>query len=84
MNNIFKEYSIKWKLPEDNIRWIYLVINQTGKRYGLTVRQLRHYGVNISPRQLKYFFIKIQLNNRLDIEKKGKPANYRELIRKES
>lgn len=81
MNKIFKQFAVKWKMPEDSVRWIYYVLQQNHK-YGKTSHILQGFGVSLRPRQLKYFIRKIQFYNNYNIAEKGRPTNYSELMRK--
>ena len=79
---MFESFAVKWKLNKDQVFYIYNLIEQTGGKYGKSSRILRGFGFKMSPRQLKYFFRKSKLHNRLDISHRGKPDNYSKLLRK--
>ena len=83
MNSKLQEnYSKKWKLNKDMVYTIYRLIEDYGRKYGKVSRTLKGFNIKLSPRQLKYFFQKERLSERLKIDKKGKPLNYRDLLRK--
>ena len=75
-------FSKKWKLNKDMVYTIYRLIKDYGRKYSKVSRTLKEFNIKISPRQLKYFYKKEKLNERLDMDKKGKPLNYRNLLRK--
>lgn len=82
-NKIFKQFAEKWKLEEGQVVFIHHTIQSYGRKYGKTSRILKSFGVIISPRQLKYFYRKYNLNERLKVDSKGLPKNYRDMSRKE-
>ena len=82
--HIFEVYAVKWKLQKEQVQYIYSLIDQLGGKYGKSARVLKGFGFPISPRQLKYFYKKVRLHERLKIATKGKPANYRELLKRET
>lgn len=85
MNRMYKHFSKKWGLEEPTVHSIFLMIDGTGQfgkpRYGKTSKALKDMGLSLSPRQLRYFYRRIKLEVRISIEKKGKPQNYRDLVR---
>ncbi len=83
MNEIvIREYSKKWGYPIPTVNGIYMLLEQSGAKYGKVRRALVGFGVQITSRQLRYFYKKNRLYNRLDVEHKGKPANFVNLIKK--
>ena len=83
MNSKLQEnFSKKWKLNKDMVYTIYRLIEDYSRKYGKVSRTLKGFNIKLSPRQLKYFFQKERLSERLKIDKKGKPLNYRDLLRK--
>ena len=83
MNSKLQEnFSKKWKLNKDMVYTIYRLIEDYGRKYGKVSRTLKGFNIKISSRQLKYFYQKERLNERVNIDKKGKPLNYRGLLRK--
>ena len=81
-SKIQKQYSKKWGLNKDVVFTIYRLIEDYGRKYGKVSRTLKGFNIKISSRALKYFYKKERLNERLEIDKKGKPLNYRDLLRK--
>ena len=79
---IFKQFSKKWGLHDLTVETIYIIIEQSGRKYSKTSRVLKGMEIKLSSRQLKYFYKKCILFNLLEIEKKGKPKNYSDLLRR--
>ena len=79
---IFKEFSIKWKLERQEVFTIYRMIQDAGRKYGKVSRTIRKWHIVLSPRQLKYFYRKTRLAERVALDTKGKPKNWRDLLRK--
>ncbi len=81
--NILTTFSKKWRLKEETVETIYTIIGQQGRQYGRVSRFLRGLNIQLSARQLKYFFHRARLAERIDENEKGKPANYAQLLRNE-
>lgn len=79
---VLKEFATKWGLDKDQAYYIFNLIDQTGGRYGKSSRILKGFGFKKSPRQLRYFHRKVRLHVRLEISKRGRPANYREMLKR--
>lgn len=77
-----QEFATKWGLNKDQAFYIFNLIEQTGGKYGKSSRILKGFGFQKSPRQLRYFYRKVTLHMRIEISRKGRPANYRELLRR--
>ena len=78
---MYLQFSKKWNLPEEAIISVYQIIESTGGRYGKAHRVIESFGVNISVRQLRYFYKKVRFYKKYDIERKGRPNNYSQLLR---
>lgn len=78
---IQKDYSKKWGLDEQVIFTIFTMIRDVNGKYGKVSRTLISFNIKIPARQLKYFYRKVKLYERMDIEHKGKPKNYSELLK---
>ena len=59
VDTIFKQYAKKWKLNEGNVRFIYQTIDVLGQ--SKTRKIMEGFNINISPRQLRYFYKKANL-----------------------
>ena len=81
MNKIIIQYANKWKMDEQLVFTIYLMIEQSGGKYGKTSRTLKSFKIDITTRQLKYFYRKVRFYDKYQIERKGKPMNYSKLLR---
>lgn len=77
-----QEFAKKWGLNKDQAFYIFDLIEQTGGKYGKSARILLGFGFKKTPRQLRYFHHKVRLHMRIEISRKGRPANYRELLKK--
>lgn len=79
-----KSFAKKWGLEESSVYTIYVFIQQSGVKYGKTSRALKSFNIELSTRQLKYFYKKVRLYERYDISQKGKPKNYSNLLRRKT
>lgn len=77
-----KAFAKKWKVEEEVIFTIYRMIEDAGRRYGKVSKTLKSFNIKLSSRQLKYFYRKSIFYNRIDFNKKGRPKNYLNLLRK--
>ena len=77
---IFKEYSKKWNLMPKNIEMIFNIVNNNKGRYNESVRELNEFKIFLKPRQIRYFYKKVKLCERIEIVKKGKPKNWSKLL----
>ena len=77
-----KEYAKKWKFKEDMVFTIYRMIEDAGRKYGKVSRTLKSFNIKLSARQLKYFYRKARLHERIEYDRKGRPKNYPNLLRK--
>lgn len=82
MNKIIIQFAKKWKMEEQIVFTIYTMVRDSGVKYGKTSRTLKRFNVKLSPRQLKYFYRQVVFYERYQIEKKGRPKNYRQLSQK--
>jgi|TARA_Y100000310_G_C20679501_1_gene815072 hypothetical protein len=80
---IIKTFAKKWKLEEQAVNTIYIIIGQQARRYGKVSRFLRGLNIHLSPRALKYFYHRIRLAERINEKKLGRPKNYSNLLRNE-
>lgn len=80
-NQITIEFSRKWRMSPEQVETVYTLIEQCGGKYGKSRRILVGFGVDLSVRQLKYFYRKCRLYRKLHIEGKGKPGNYSKILR---
>ena len=80
MNSTIVKYAEKWKIPPEGVLIIYEILNTRGYERGRKV--LNALKIEISYRELRYFHKKVILDERVDLDKKGKPQNYRNLLRK--
>ncbi len=82
-NTIFNEYAKKWKVDENTVQVIFLILD-TSRAYNRTTRSLNQLGFNTTPRQLRYFYRKTILTQRYGNEKKIGSENYKKLVIKSS
>ena len=80
-NCIFQTFATRWNVQKDQVQYIFTLIERTGGKYGKSSRVLKGFGFIVTPRQLKYFYRKVKLHERLKISSKGKPSNYSKLLR---
>jgi hypothetical protein len=78
----FVSFGEQWKMKPIVMRSIYILIDAHYGRYKLVRGILLEFGVNLSERQLRYFYNKVKLDDRIRVQKKGRPANYTELLSK--
>ena len=74
-----KIFSKKWNVTENMVTTIYYLINDSGRKYGRTSRILKTFAIELSPRQLKYFYRKLNFYIKFGIEAKGRPSNYTQM-----
>lgn len=79
-----KTFAKKWKMDEDVVFTIFRMIQDAGAKYGKVSRTLKGFSIQLSSRQLRYFYRKVKMYNKYDIIKKGKPKNYSELLRRKT
>lgn len=80
-NNTIKQFAEKWDLAEGTVNTIWIVIKNTGNKYGKVSRMLRNLGVNLSPRQLRYFYRKIQLTEKYGTREDIGSDNFKQMIK---
>ena len=61
---------------------IFILVESNEGQFNRSHKALEGLGVKISSRQIRYFYKKVRLHERLSVDRKGKPANYRDLLRK--
>ncbi len=81
---VLQSFSKKWGMGEQEVYTIFTMIRDSGRKYGKTSRALMTFNVQLSPRQLKYFYRKVKLYETYRIGKKGKPKNWSILLRKKT
>ena len=70
-------------MEEWRVEVIYGTISQQGRKYGKVSRFLKGLNIRLSPRQLKYFYHRTNLAERINEEEMGNPKNYSKLLRSE-
>ena len=80
---LFIEFSEKWMLDYDAVHVIYMIVSFS-HRYTKTSQTLNKLGIQLSPRQLKYFCRKIELTQQYKSEKHIGLKNYRKLVLRRS
>lgn len=81
-DKLFQDYAHKWQVKPETVKSVYVLVESNGGKYGKSHRELEGLGIDITTRQIRYFYKKVRLHQRLDVNHKGKPENYRELLRK--
>ncbi len=80
---IQQTFSKKWKLDESVVETIYIIIGQQFRHYGKVSRFLKGLNIQLSARQLKYFYHRVNMSEWLNEDNMGRPKNYSELLRSE-
>lgn len=82
LDPIYIEYSRKWDIKPETVRVIYMLVGSNGNQFEKSREALEGMGIAIPARQIRYFYHKVRLHERLDIDRKGKPKNYRDMLRR--
>jgi len=82
MSKVIKQFAQKWGMEEPTVLAIYRLIESYGSRYGKSAKALKGFNINLSVRQIRYFYRKARLHERIEFDRKGRPNNYRDMLRK--
>ena len=81
-DDLLVEFSKKWGVSQDAVTTIFTIIKDSGRKYGRSSRMLKVLGIELSQRQLKYFYKRVNFYVKHGIDIKGRPTNYSALLRK--
>lgn len=73
-----QQFGKKWGLEPPTVLSIYHLIQSYNGKYGKSRRALKSFGIELSTRQVRYFYGKVNLHKRIGGER---PENYRDLLR---
>jgi len=82
-NELFLEFSRKWNLEYDTVQVIHMFLSFS-PQYKKMSNNLGRIGIIIKPRQLKYFYRKVELTERCKGKKFVGSKNYRNIVLRKS
>lgn len=74
-----KKTAIRLNIPENTLKTVIILLRNNGNRYTFVSKQLQNVGTSVTPRQIRYFYRRLELDNILE---GNKPKNYWLLVRK--
>lgn len=81
---MFEKFAKKWGLETSQIRTVFEMVQGNGGKYGKTHRQLETFYINLSTRQIRYFYRSCKLALRYGSKEEIGGENYIKLVEKAS
>lgn len=78
---LFEHFGKKWTLATETVTTIFYMVSSSERKYGKVSRALGGMGIDLSARQLKYFYKKIVLIERYGTREEIGKENFLKLVK---